>query len=75
MPKSGKSGILEVIIDERGDVEQVTIREPLHPVYDTIVTTAARYWKYRPAIKSGTPVKYRKSIGFGVKETMAPGEY
>jgi hypothetical protein len=74
MPKSSKSGVLEVIIDERGDVEQARIRESLHPIYDTIVTTAARHWKYRPAIKSGTPVKFRKSIGFGVKENTAPGE-
>jgi TonB family protein len=70
MSRTQKSGIVDVLIDEKGDVERVTVRESLNPMYDTLLLTAAKRWKYRPATKAGTAVKFVKSIGIVVKETM-----
>jgi tetratricopeptide (TPR) repeat protein len=55
-------GLLEIVVDELGRVAGITMRLSIHPVYDTLVMTAARDWRYRPATLGGKPVKYRKLI-------------
>jgi hypothetical protein len=55
-------GILELIIDEQGRVISLTLRAPIHPVYDSMLVGAAREWKYKPATMNGKPVKFRKII-------------
>lgn len=55
-------GVIEVIIDEVGNVERATMRVPLNPRYDRIAEEAARGWKYRPALADGMPVRYRKLV-------------
>jgi hypothetical protein len=55
-------GELELLIDTRGDVQEVRIAVPIHPAYDPVILQAAAKWKYRPATKDGRPVVYRKSI-------------
>lgn len=60
---TGQSGVLEIVINEKGDVENAVMREPVNAVFDSAVLTAARTWKYRPAMKEGQPVKYVKRVG------------
>lgn len=55
-------GLLELVIDEQGRVAAMTMRTSLHPMYDSLLLTAARDWRYRPATQNGKPVKYRKLI-------------
>ena len=55
-------GLLELIIDEQGRVTSITIRLSVHPVYDPLLMSAARDWRYRPATVNGVPVKFRKVI-------------
>jgi TonB family protein len=55
-------GLLEVIIDEQGRVVGLTIRSSVHPIYDTLLMTAARDWRYQPATVGGVPVKFKKLI-------------
>ena len=55
-------GLVEVVIDELGRVTFVSIRTSLHPMYDTLLLSAAREWRYQPATFSGAPVKFRKLI-------------
>ena len=55
-------GVLEVVIDEHGDVEFATMRAPVKPTYDGIAVAAAKGWRYAPATLNGVPVKYRKLI-------------
>ena len=55
-------GLLEVVIDELGRVSAATIRSSLHPMYDSLLLSAAREWRYRPATLNGKPVKFRKLI-------------
>lgn len=60
-------GILEVIIDEAGRVESAIMRVPVSPRYDRVAVAAAKSWKFRPAMLSGRPVKYRKMVQITVK--------
>ena len=56
------TGILDVLVDETGAVQASEIRQSTHPSYDALLLTASRSWKYYPATKDGSPVKFRKLI-------------
>ena len=62
-----KAGVLELMIDETGKVEDAKFISPIHPVYDGMVTSAAKGWKYQPATADGKPIKYRKTIRIAVQ--------
>lgn len=62
-----RDGVLEVIINESGVVESAVMRTPIHPRYDQLVMTAAKTWKYEPAMLGRTPVKFRKLINITIK--------
>ena len=62
-----KAGILEVMIDETGKVEDAKFTSPIHPVYDGMVTNAAKGWKYQPATADGKAIKYRKTLRIAVQ--------
>jgi soluble cytochrome b562 len=62
-----RAGILEVMIDETGKVEDARFISPIHPVYDGMVTSAAKGWKYQPATADGKPIKYKKTIRIAVQ--------
>jgi hypothetical protein len=55
-------GLLELIIDEQGRVSALTMRVSIHPMYDPLLMSAARDWRYKPATVAGVPVKFRKTI-------------
>ncbi len=55
-------GIVEVEIDERGDVVAASMIEAVHPLYDAALLKAAREWKYGPARRNGQPVETRKRV-------------
>jgi TonB family protein len=55
-------GVLELVVDERGDVISATLTTRVHPKYDARLLEAARRWKFRPATKDGAPVSYRTTI-------------
>jgi TonB family protein len=57
-----RSGIVEVVIDERGSVQDVAVRQSVNPAYDSLMVAAARSWKYRPATRNGVPVRFVKSV-------------
>jgi len=59
-------GVLEVVVDEKGRVTSAAIRESVHPIYDSLVLTAVREWKYQPATLDGQNVKYRKLIQINI---------
>jgi TonB family protein len=56
------SAVVEVVIDEKGDVVDATIIKSVNTSFDSIVVTAARRWKYRPALKDGVAVRYVKTL-------------
>lgn len=55
-------GVIELTIDESGDVVNVALRKPFHPSYDPQIVKAAMGWKYEPARKDGVPVRYVRMI-------------
>ena len=65
VPKQAQ-GVLEVIIDETGAVEQALIRVPLNAAYDRQALLAAKSWLYQPAMMNGKPVKFRKAVQINV---------
>jgi TonB family protein len=66
MTNSKGAGVLEVMINEKGRVDEASMREPVNPFFDSVVIAAAKSWQYKPATKGGEPVKYVKRIGVSV---------
>ena len=62
-----RAGILELQIDETGKVVEAKFLSPIHPVYDGMVTSSAKGWKYQPATADGKPVAYRKTLRIAVQ--------
>ena len=59
---SKTTGAIDVVIDETGRVVDATIRQSLNSSFDLLIVRSARNWKYRPAMKDGIPVRYRKTL-------------
>ena len=57
-------GTLELLIDERGVVESLTMRKSISKLYDPHLMAAAKKWHFTPAKKDGKPVKYMKLLEF-----------
>jgi hypothetical protein len=56
------TGMIDVVIDEAGNVVDATIRQSLNSSFDTLMVRSALRWKYRPAMKDGVPVRYVKTL-------------
>lgn len=54
--------VVEVTIDESGNVVKTLLRKGFHPTYDPLLEKAAAAWKYEPARKNGVPVRYIKFV-------------
>ncbi len=63
------TGAIEVTIDEMGRVERAIIRQSVNNVYDPLLLGATATWRYKPALRDGNPVKYRKVIQVNVDPT------
>ncbi len=57
-----RTGVIEVVIDSMGTVESATMLQGVEALYNRLLLTAAKNWRYRPARLDGMPVKYRKRI-------------
>jgi TonB family protein len=55
-------GLYEIVIDEKGRVESAVVRRSITTQYDALVLAEARKWRYRPAMRDGKPVKFRRII-------------
>jgi TonB family protein len=62
-------GIVEIEVDEQGNVTAVVLREPVHPAFDPLLIEAMRTWKFRPATREGVAVKYRYSADINLGPT------
>jgi TonB family protein len=54
--------LLDVVIDEKGDVVNSIVRRSMNASFDDLIVRASRRWKYRPAMKDGGPVRYVKTL-------------
>jgi hypothetical protein len=55
-------GVIEVLVDEQGDVDQVKLVSPFNRFHERMLVSAAKMWKFRPAFKDGHPVRYLTKI-------------
>jgi TonB family protein len=60
------SGVLEIVVSPKGDVQSVKLVESIHPLYDALLLSAAKQWKYEPATRAGIPVEFLKRLALNV---------
>jgi TonB family protein len=53
---------IDLLINEEGAVEEVTVKQPVSPAYDKLIVAAARKWRYKPALKDGVPIKFVSTV-------------
>jgi protein TonB len=53
---------MEVLVDERGEVVQVRLRSSEPSLNDRMLVSAAKAWRFQPAVKDGHAVPYRMRI-------------
>ena len=61
------AGIVEVVVDEIGEVVAAKTVVPVNAVYDRVAIATARSWRYRPATLDGVAVKYRTIVQLQMK--------
>lgn len=57
-----RTGVVEVVINERGTVDAARLNASLDATYDRRVLSAAKKWTYKPATVDGTPVKFVRRV-------------
>jgi hypothetical protein len=55
-------GRLEMLINQKGAVDFVKLHTPLNRYHERMIVSAAKAWRYTPALKSGKPVRYSLQI-------------
>ena len=60
-------GVLEILINEAGEVESAVMTQSVTSAYDRLVLAATRTWRYKPASANGMLVKYRKIVQINIK--------
>jgi hypothetical protein len=52
------TGRLELVVGRSGQVEAVKLDTPRNGYHDRMIVSAAKAWRYRPALKKGKPVRF-----------------
>src|SRR6185436_9934239 len=63
-------GTLTIVIDETGAVTDAAVMGNLRPAYEALLKRAAMGWRFRPATRNGTPVKYRRNVAIRLAPTQ-----
>ena len=72
LPMRAFSGTLELLIDEKGEVETATLSDPVWPSYDAMLIQAAKKWRYSPALRAGNPVKFKRILVLNIDPKVPP---
>ncbi len=56
-------GAIDVVVDETGRVVDARMYQSANRIYDAVLLESVKQWRYRPAMKDGRPVKYRRVTG------------
>jgi len=65
---SSTVGRLEMLISRDGEVEIVKLHTPLNRYHERMIVSAAKAWRYRPALKDGKPVRFRLVTSINLPE-------
>ncbi len=71
---SPRSGVVEVVVNERGTVDAARMGTPVDPSYDDRVLSAAKKWVYKPATVDGTPVKFLRRVRVVLRQSQPPSQ-
>ena len=55
-------GTLELLVDERGNVEHVRLVSPFNRHQERMIVASAKAWRFSPATRAGRPVKYHARV-------------
>ena len=55
-------GVVEAIVSATGEVEKVKLLSPPESIHQSMILSAIKTWRFRPATKDGQPVRYRQLI-------------
>jgi hypothetical protein len=64
LPTSPGNEIIEITIDERGEIVNKTVLQSLGPDIDTKCLAALENWHFRPATRNGTPIPSKQDAIF-----------
>jgi TonB family protein len=64
-----RTGRIEIVIDETGQVEGAVMTGSVTSAYDSLVLNATRTWRYKPATINGAPVKFKKTVQIAIRPT------
>ena len=56
---------IELVVLPDGTVQSVKLLNNPYNIHESMFLSAAKAWKFKPAIKNGRPVAYRKIITIG----------
>ena len=45
-----------------GAVESAVLKRPVYPFYNAALLASTKQWRFRPAMRNGIAVKYRKAF-------------
>jgi hypothetical protein len=62
-------GTLDMIIGRDGSVEYVHLITPLNRYHERMIVSAAKAWRYRPATRSGKPVRFHLTVKINLPES------
>ncbi|HSK10137.1 MAG TPA: energy transducer TonB [Vicinamibacterales bacterium] len=61
-PLSETEGIVEVVIGSTGAIESASVLQSFGSLLDPAVLQSVQSWRYRPATRAGSPVRYRRVV-------------
>ena len=54
--------VLDIIVNESGQVHRVKLVSIVNRLNDRMMVSAAKAWRFSPALRNGQPVKYRIQV-------------
>lgn len=67
LPASAGNEVIEITIDERGDIVKKTVLQSLGPDIDTKCLAALDNWRFHPATRNGAPIPSKQDAIFPFK--------
>lgn len=61
-PPEVTEGVVEIVIGRDGDIESAVVRQSFGQVMDGMVLQSVKGWRYRPGLRAGNPVRYRRLV-------------
>jgi TonB family protein len=61
-----RAAAIDVVVNERGTVDDVTVTQSVSAAYDALIVATARSWRYKPALKDGVPIRFVSAVVINV---------